>query len=154
MVWTLTSRRFATFWLSNKMRQAGPIADLAAAMNEMLASDDPACWRVAGAIELWLRTGGDFAAAMGMAPGWHSAHRQRERDGALRELARTNFPDLCGRPLANAVWQLIAGYEARRWPSDRAAGHRPDGAAGLAHDVLNSGPAPSLPTVRKSLGYS
>ena len=136
------------------MPQAGPLSDLAAATNVLLASDDPACWRVAAALELWLRTGGYFAAAMDMAPGWHSAHRQRQRDGALRELARTNFPGMCGRPLANAVWQLIAGYEARGWPSDRASGHRPDGATGLAHDVLNAGPAPSLPTVRKCLGYS
>lgn len=136
------------------MTRDGPLSDLAAATNVLLASDDPACWRVARAIDMWLRTGGDFAAAMDMAPGWHSAHRQRQRDTALREMAAKYFPALAGRKLACAVWQLIAGYEGRRWPIDKAAGHRPDGATGLAHDVLNTGPAPSLPTVRKSLGYS
>src|ERR1700721_808177 len=116
------------------MSAPGPIDALRRASTVLLDGADPAAWRVARAIDAWLNDGGDFAAAMGMSPGWHSAMRQRERDAALRELALRHFPRQAGRGLARALVAAGQQYEACRWQRDRAARRRPDGQDGLLHD--------------------
>jgi hypothetical protein len=87
-----------------------------------------------------------------MAPGWHSAMRQRQRDAALEELARAHFASLRGDPRARAMVAAATDYEARRWPRDRAAGRRPDGRDGLFFDVLSVGRMPGREMLRKCFG--
>lgn len=131
---------------------ATPIDALRRASAVLLDSADPPAWRVAEAIDLWLAEGGDFATALGMAPGWHSALRLRERDAALRELAMVHFAALRGDPRAKAMVAAAADYEAWRWPSDRASRRRPDGRDGLFFDVLSHGRMPGREMLRKCFG--
>jgi hypothetical protein len=49
------------------------------------------------------------------------------------------FPDLRGRPLANAILETIRDYETTAWPADRDAGRRPHGPVGLIFDLLTLG---------------
>jgi hypothetical protein len=130
-----------------------PIAAIRTAIRLLLDVDDPntlpAAIMVAGAMTAWLTSGGDLAEHMGLAPGWHGAMRQRERDKALQELARRYFPTLSGRPLARALAAAARGYEARQWPGDRAARRRPDGRDGLLHDVAAHGGMPGEARVRQ-----
>lgn len=133
-----------------------PIAALRAVRTLLLTHDGldafQAAALVARAIDDWLMNGGDFAAVLGMAPGWHSALRQRERAAALRELADRYFPTLTGRALARALATAGRDYEARRWARNRAARHRPDGQDGLLHDIATHGGMPTEETLRKCIG--
>jgi hypothetical protein len=129
-----------------------PITALRAVRALVLDQNDTTLLPVAWAIDAWLSGGGDFAEALGLAPGWHSALRQRQRDEALRELATRHFPGLCGRPGARAMVAAATDYETRRWPRDRAAGRRPDGADGLLFDVLTLGRIPAEEMLRKCIG--
>ncbi len=127
------------------------IAALRRARAALLANQDPTVLLVACAFDDWLSGGGDFAAHLGLAPWWHSSLRIRERDAALRELARRHFPGLCGRKLARALVAAIRDYEAHRWPRDHAARARPDGADGLMYDALCRGPIPGEEMLRKCI---
>lgn len=134
------------------MGAPAPIAALRAVRNLLIDQPDAALLPVAWAIDDWLASGGDFAVALGLAPGWHSALRQRQRDAALRELTRY-FPDLCGRRLAKAITDAASDYETRRWPRDRTDRRRPDGKDGLFFDLLTLGRMPTEETLRKCIGY-
>ncbi len=128
-----------------------PIAALRHALAVLLKHGGKDAVPAARAIETWLIDGGDFAQALGMAPGWHSAMRQRERDRAIGELARHHFAHLTGRPLARAVAAAGEHYEARAWPRNKAARHRPDGRDGLLHDVAVHGGMPCESHLRRLL---
>ena len=104
-----------------------PIAALRHALAVLLKHGGKDAVPAARAIETWLIDGGDFAQALGMAPGWHSAMRQRERDRAIGELARHHFAHLTGRPLARAV--AAAGNTTRR---GHGRGTKPPGTARTA----------------------
>ncbi len=106
---------------------------------------------VAWAIDAMLAHGIDFAMALGLAPGWHGAQRQRQRDRALRALAERYAP-LTGRPLAKQLASDASRYERTRWPRDRSERRRPGGADGLLYDVLSLGPMPAEETLRKIIG--
>ena len=106
---------------------------------------------VARAIDDWLARGGDFAAVMGMRPGWHNTYRTRQREIALGELSR-DFPGLQGRALARAMVDASAEYQRRRWHADAAAQRRPDGRDGRIYDVLVLGDFPTAETLRKCIG--
>jgi hypothetical protein len=129
-----------------------PITALRAVRALVLEQTDPTLLPVAWAIDAWLSGGGDFAEALGLAPGWHAALRQRGRDAALRELATRYFPGLCGRRLARELVAAGLDYETRGWPRDRDDGRRPDGADGLLYDVLTLGPMPAAEMLRKCIG--
>ena len=129
-----------------------PIAALRAVRDLVIDHQDAALIPIAWAIDDWLANGGDFAAALGLAPGWHSALRQRQRDATLRDLAQY-FPGLCGRALAKAIATAASDYETRRWSRDRTARRRPDGKDGLLFDLLTMGRMPTEETLRKCIGY-
>jgi hypothetical protein len=135
------------------MTVPNPITALRAVRDMLVNEADAAMLPVAVAIDNWLMTGGDFATALGLAPGWHSALRQWQRDATVGELAR-HFSGICGRPLARAMTAAAADYETRRWPRDRATRRRPDGMDGLFFDLLSMGGIPSEHTLRKCIGYS
>jgi hypothetical protein len=134
------------------MSTPAPITALRAVRDLLIDHQDATLLPVAWAIDDWLANGGDFALSLGLAPGWHSALRQRQRDAALRDLTGY-FPDLCGRRLAKALADAASDYEGRRWPRDRADRRRPDGMDGLIYDVLTLGRMPTEETLRKCIGY-
>jgi hypothetical protein len=75
--------------------------------------------------------------------------RLRQRDNALRRLAR-RFLGLSDRALAAAVHRVVSRYEtSAAWPRDRDTGHRPDGDRGLAFDVLMNGALPGVEHLRR-----
>lgn len=135
------------------MALPAPVAALRAVRNLIVDQGGTEILAVAAAIDLWLAQGGDFACALGLAPGWHSALRQRQREEILRELVRT-FPGLRGRPMARAIADAASDYETRRWARDRAARRRPDDRDGWLYDLLVMGPIPAEATLRKCIGYS
>ncbi len=128
-----------------------PIDALRLVRDLVLEQPDRGLWPIAAAIDDWLASGGDFALALGLAPGWHAALRQRHRDATLRSLV-LYFPGLCGRGLAKAMAIAAADYESRRWPRDRADRRRPDGKDGLLFDLLMMGHMPAEETLRKCIG--
>jgi hypothetical protein len=85
-----------------------PITALRAVRALVPDQNDTTLLPVAWAIDAWLSGGGDFAEALGLAPGWHSALRQRQHDEALRELATRHFPGLCGRKADWTQWRSDA----------------------------------------------
>ena len=132
------------------MPGADPITALRRASAMLLEHGGADVWPVAQAIETWLAEGGDFAAALGLAPGWHSAMRQRERDRAIGELARQHFHTLTGRPLARALAAEGQRYEAGGgWRRNKATQDRPDGRDGLLHDIATHGGMPGESHLRR-----
>jgi hypothetical protein len=128
-----------------------PITALRRARDLLAEQGDADVVPVVWAIDGWIARGGDFAAALGMAPGWHSAARIRQRDAALRKLAAQYAP-LRGRRLAAALVADAKRYETTRWPGDCADQRRPDGLQGLFYDLLSHGPMPAEETLRKCIG--
>jgi hypothetical protein len=129
-----------------------PIVAVRAARDLLLLHGDAAVLAVARALDEWMARGGDFARALGLAGGWHSALVQRERDKALRELADRYFPALTGRALAHALGAAGHEYESRQFPKHYAARFRPDGRNGLLYDVALLGGMPCEETIRKRIG--
>lgn len=103
---------------------------------------------VIDAIDRFL-AGEDFAAALGMAGGWHSAFRQRERERALRMLEANYFCGLSGWPLAHALTAAASAYESGGWPQDRAARRRPSGMNGYLYDIFCVSKMPGEETLRR-----
>jgi hypothetical protein len=128
-----------------------PITAVRSARAVLLACDDVAVLPVVRAFDTWLADGGDFAAALGMAPGWHSALRQKERDAALSGMAARYFACLCGIRLAREIAAAGLDYETRRYPRDRTTGRRPDGMDGYLFDIALNGGMPGIETLRKRI---
>lgn len=129
--------------------------DLVAAIRTLVHSGDPAAARVAEALKRWWRSRTvSFEEALGAANGIRAASHQRERDEALRELARRRS-GMKTLPLAEEVHKFVQRYETGAWARDRDTGHRPDGDLGLAYDVLDNGELPGIEHLRKVtfLGY-
>jgi hypothetical protein len=123
---------------------------IGAAVRILAESGDPEAVRVAEALAAWLTGNQCLEVAMGYAPGFRAAWRQRQRDEALRDLASRHYPGVKGRELAAAVHCAVRRYETSvAWPRDRNARHRPDGEAGAAYDVLMHGELPGVEHLRK-----
>ncbi len=133
-----------------------PLDALRTVRDLLLAVEDPeaqpAALVVVGAIDAWFAEGGDFAAHLGLAPGWHSAMRQREQRRAIREAAERHFGGMSCHKQARAMAAAALAYETTRWPQDRAARHRPDGLSGCLFDILSAGPMLAAETLRKCIG--
>lgn len=115
-------------------------ADLRHASAVLASTGDPGLLRIADALSLWRESDATILeAALGLPPTWRSAMRRRERDDLYAEIARTCFPDLSGRPLANAIAKMIRDYETAAWPGDRGNYRRPHGPLGLVFDLLTLG---------------
>ena len=133
--------------------------DVAAALHTaiaQLATGEPDAVYIAEALRLWLSStdGINLEAALGVSPSWRSARR----DALMFEVA-TYFPELSGRPLANAIIRAIADYEARCWPRDRRSGNRRPGLPGALFELLTLGARPLTAgsiraLVKKPLGNS
>jgi hypothetical protein len=115
-------------------------ADLRRTVALLAAADDPGLLRVADALPLWLESEAiTLEEALGLPATWRTAMRRRRRDEIYEEIAAMCFPDLRGRPLANAITGMIYDYETTAWPADRDAGRRPHRPNGLAFDLLMLG---------------
>jgi hypothetical protein len=109
------------------MSGAASIAsDFKLAVARLAEADDPALTRAGEAIARWL-AGEDFDSAAGLAPGWRRHLQQTARDSALGVLISTN-PDLDDLNLSR---KIVAGIQR----AARTRGVRPDGDAGLFHDL-------------------
>lgn len=125
------------------MSTPAPITALRAVRDLLIDQPDASLWPVAAAIDTWLAAGdGDFAAALGLPPGWHSALRRRQRNDVLCEVARRRFPALNPSAAALALLRASRRYEGTSWPRDRKSGRRPDGINGDIFDVLSLGEMP------------
>jgi hypothetical protein len=126
-----------------------PLADIAAAIQILAQSGDAAGKRVAEALQAWLRSRtATLEEALGHAPGIRAEAHQRERNAAFWRLAQ-RYPGKSGRALSLTVHALACRYETTRWPRDRDARHRPDGALGDCYDILTFGGLPGVEHLRK-----
>jgi hypothetical protein len=115
-------------------------ADLRRASAALASTGDAGLLRIADALSLWRESDATtLESALGLPPTWRSAMRRRARDRLYDSIAATCFPDLSGRPLANAIAGMIRDYETTAWPADRDAGRRPHGPNGLVFDLLMLG---------------
>jgi hypothetical protein len=82
---------------------------------------------------------------------WRAKEAERRRDAAYRALAR-RVTGKSDRARAEAIEAMLKRY-VRRWRSDRDAGRRPQGFAGLMYDVLDAsdGKVLSAERIRKIL---
>jgi hypothetical protein len=127
-----------------------PMAAIGRAVRVLAESGDPEAVLVAEALERWRAGNECLEVALGRAPGLRAAWHLRQRDMALRDLARRYYPGVKGRELAAAVHCAVRRYEASpAWPRDRNARHRSDGEAGAAYDVLMHGELPGVEHLRK-----
>jgi hypothetical protein len=132
--------------------RSNPMGDLTALIRAAAESGDPAAARAAEALALWMRSRTiTLERALGAADGLRASYHQRNRNAALAALAR-RFAGLSERQAAARVYEVVARYRASAaWPRDRDVGHRPDGDAGLAYDVLANGGLPGVEHIRKSV---
>jgi hypothetical protein len=116
-------------------------ANLQRVISMIAGSGDHEMLHIADALKIWI--GGTDSVrledAFGVAGNWRSARRRHRRDEIYIEIARTNFPDLTGVPLARAIAAAIGRYEASSWRFDRDNGRRPAGLNGLVFDLLALG---------------
>jgi hypothetical protein len=72
--------------------------------------------RVANALKLWMESrNSTLEECLGTSRSWRAVERRRRRDNAYREIARTHFPHLTGRPLVHAVDKIVRKYEPATW---------------------------------------
>jgi hypothetical protein len=127
-----------------------PMEDIAALIHAGAKSADPRAIRAAEGLDRWRAGNECLEVALGRAPGLRAAWHLRQRDMALRDLARRYYPGVKGRELAAAVHCAVRCYETSpARPRDRDARHRPDGIAGAAYDVLMHGELPGVEHLRK-----
>jgi hypothetical protein len=120
-----------------------PLADIAALIRVAAESSDPAAVRAAEALDRWRRSRTEtLEEALGSAPGLRAAAALRNRDEAIRALAgRIEEETPCyekhsRRAFAAATYRKLREYRLTRWQLDRRDGRRPDGIAGLCHDIM------------------
>ena len=88
-------------------------------------------------VRLWLQ-GAAWDAAAGLGDGWRANLADTARQTALAGLAGVLAPSggLSKSALAGKLSAFLGRYETTAWRTNRAAGRRPPGTAGLAHDYL------------------
>jgi hypothetical protein len=116
---------------------------------------EPSTARVADGLRLWFEAGDGVTleSCLGLGSTWRSARRRQRRERLLKQIAAEYFPELGGRPRANAIDRAIADYETRSWQRDRRSGNRRSGLPGLLFDLLALGaPLLSEESIRAVLG--
>ena len=105
---------------------ASIVRDLRHSIELLAELDDPAALRTAEALTRWL-AGEHFDSAAGLLPGWRRHLQQLARDSALAALVamHPHLDDL------NLSRKIVAGVNR----AARTRGIRPDGVAGLLHDL-------------------
>jgi hypothetical protein len=123
-------------------RADDPIARLRRLASRLLDQGDPDAAWLTGAVDAAI-AGAPVEEALGLYPGWRTAHRMRQHEALLVELV-SRFGPLSSGEIAERIDRFTAG--PRKW--------EPGAISELLYYIARAGAPPSARTIRRVLAAS